>query len=124
MTGVEASLDVERGVDALGHAARCSTRSGNGTAHPRGLRKMLAPGALLPLAGGFLQLLVGHEKIGGATVPGESKPIDVGQLGVVRRSNPAERSVIGEVVFDRRIEIAIRAHAADALIDSARRFQP
>jgi hypothetical protein len=83
-------------------------------ARPGTLREVLGSGALLQLPGRLLELFVRHLELRPAVVPREPQTIAIARPIVVRGADAAERSVVGEVVGDRRIEIAAGARGRPA----------
>src|SRR5262249_28661041 len=78
------------------------------------LRERFAGGSFLALMGLFRQIFVGYvERLRVGTAVAPSAPARVPVVFELPGDSPA-RAMIGEVRFDRRIEIAIRSHALDA----------
>ena len=72
--------------------------------------------SILALTRRLLNLLVGHEKTGKFVADGETQAVVIGEIALIARAEITRGAVVGVVLEDRRIQIAVghRAFSADS----------
>ena len=107
MIGVEHGFDHRPADKIARHAADVAKQFGRKDLLIRELDAGLRGVAVLALPGCLLHVLVRHEEVGLTVADDQRDPIRVREIALEVKRAVRRRAVVGEVLFDRRIEIAV-----------------